>query len=262
MAATKSVLAVSDGTVLSLRLVSDALCDLQINDTLVITQASFLNRLPLDNSSVDVSIVIAESSDFPSQSLLTEMHRAVKPGGKVILVNSASPEVSTALEKRLLVAGFSDPEEVLSSESNRFSIRATKPSWNLGSSFSLKPKKSALPRVELSNESESEWESDLIDEDSLLTEEDMAKPAVVASDCGAEKTRKACKNCSCGRAEEEEKAVKLGLTAEQIANPKSACGSCGLGDAFRCAACPYKGLPPFKLGERVTLSSDFLAADI
>jgi hypothetical protein len=108
----------------------------------------------------------------------------------------------------------------------------------------------------------------------------------VADNCGVAK--KACKNCSCGRAEIEAKQEEAGLTAAQISNPKSACGSvsnsvevnffsgyyalktmfmihffepsidgfysslqCGLGDAFRCAGCPYRGMPTFKLGEKV-----------
>lgn len=116
--------------------------------------------------------------------------------------------------------------------------------------------------------------------------------AFAVGDCEVSSTRKACKNCSCGRAEAEEKVQKIGPTMDQLDNPQSACGSvcifiplpimqlsvrhyyviwaclcytivysifnnlvynfqCGLGDAFRCGSCPYKGLPPFKLGEKV-----------
>ncbi|XP_056846856.1 anamorsin homolog [Raphanus sativus] len=140
-------------------------------------------------------------------------------------------------------------------------IKAKKPSWKIGSLFDLKNSAKALLKVNLDDD------LDLIDEDSLLTEEDFKKPQLPADILhffifevsGCETTKKACKNCVCGRGE---KAVKIGLTEDQIENPQSSCGSCGLGDAFRCGTCPHKGLPPFKLDEKVTLSQNFLDADI
>jgi hypothetical protein len=95
--------------------------------------------------------------------------------------------------------------------------------------------------------------AELIDEDELLDDADMAAPAAAAADdceVGAG-GRKACKNCTCGRAEGA-MVEKVELTADMLDNPQEGgCGSCALGDAFRCATCPYLGLPAFKPGEKV-----------
>jgi anamorsin len=86
---------------------------------------------------------------------------------------------------------------------------------------------------------------DLIEEESLIQSSDYSK---LTSDCRPETNnpqetikKKACKDCTCGLAEQEEKekTEKSFLTVL----PMSSCGNCYLGDAFRCASCPYKGTP-------------------
>lgn len=113
---------------------------------------------------------------------------------------------------------------------------------------------------------------------SLLTPEDKARPECVIPDPNGKpvKRRRACKDCTCGLAEvEAEEAAQsaAGLRAvqqsfflegdddipEQVktategmegvwpqekraeAKKTSSCGSCYLGDAFRCTSCPYLG---------------------
>ncbi|KAJ0261156.1 Anamorsin [Hirschfeldia incana] len=274
-----SVLAVTDDVLLPVSSVLTIMKELakegiQHSDPIIITQASTISQIPLDASSVDLVLAVSRASDFPSDKTYLELSRVLKPGGWVFVCTNSEGEtieLQQTLQRRVTLAGFLEPQSLalnsikLPNLTLSVGIKAKKPTWKIGSSFSLKkPATKTLPKINLDDD------LDLIDEDSLLTEEDLKKPELpVASGC--ETTKKACANCVCGRAEREDTAVKLELTDDQIQNPQSSCGSCGLGDAFRCGSCPYKGRPPFKLneplpdfkeGEKVTLSKNFLDADI
>ncbi|CAI0415570.1 unnamed protein product [Linum tenue] len=246
--ATQGVaLVISDEQVVQMTTINDALrelgkealqCDVQLY-----TQSSSQSKLPVESSSIEFLICISRSHAYPDGSWFDEISRALKPGGTILVykvLQAAPKETEKSLERQLLLAGFSDAKGVQQSSNaglQYVTAKAKKASWKIGTSFALKKGTKAPIKLQMDDD------SDLIDEDSLLTEEDLKKPQIP------------------GEAEEEEK-VKLGLTTEQLNNPQSSCGSCGLGDAFRCGTCPYKGLPPFKLGEKVSLSSNFLVADI
>jgi len=128
-----------------------------------------------------------------------------------------------------------------------------------------------------------------IDAEALLTPADRERPAACtpAASGSAPRRKKACKGCTCGLAEIEKaeeaeqtelaerlKVVlldadgvvevdatggvdrereRLKKAAESAKKATSSCGSCYLGDAFRCSSCPYKGLPAFKPGEKVEI---------
>lgn len=109
-------------------------------------------------------------------------------------------------------------------------IKAEIPSFNLGASVGV---------------------TDVVDEDALVEADDYKKPE---NACGPSSGKKrACKNCSCGLAELERKQEEK-IAIDTSSAKKSSCGSCGLGDAFRCPGCPYRGLPAFKPGEVVQIS--------
>uniref|UniRef100_A0A3P9M9J6 Anamorsin n=1 Tax=Oryzias latipes TaxID=8090 RepID=A0A3P9M9J6_ORYLA len=158
---------------------------------------------------------------------------------------------------------------------SRVRIKACKPNYEVGSSSQIKlsfGKKTAnsaeKPALDpntvkmwtLSANDMNDDDVDLLDSDALLDEDDLKKPdpaSLKASGCGegGAKKKKACKNCTCGLAEELEQENKGQQKADL---PKSACGSCYLGDAFRCASCPYLGMPAFKPGEKILLDTNTL----
>lgn len=107
----------------------------------------------------------------------------------------------------------------------------------------------------MSKPQEEKEEEELIDEETLLQQEDRQKPdSSSLRVCAETQKRKACANCSCGLADEIEQ-EKLTEMRQNTQNAKSSCGSCHLGDAFRCPSCPYSGLPAFRSGEQVVLDN-------
>ncbi|POW08311.1 hypothetical protein PSTT_07617, partial [Puccinia striiformis] len=120
-------------------------------------------------------------------------------------------------------------------------------------------------------------ETELIDDTSLLTEEDLKKPEniITSEDCNPKKAKKACKNCTCGLRElelsqEDDLPAHLKNPGQPTSDQDpsklivngvaktltSSCGSCYLGDAFRCSSCPYLGMPAFEPGQPVKLTAE------
>lgn len=64
---------------------------------------------------------------------------------------------------------------------------------------------------------------------------------------------KPCENCTCGKKEQYESAQ--GVAELETGQVESSCGKCYLGDAFRCASCPYLGKPAFEKGDKVVLQN-------
>eukprot|EP00929_Paragymnodinium_shiwhaense_P085453 TRINITY_DN4584_c0_g1_i5.p1 TRINITY_DN4584_c0_g1~~TRINITY_DN4584_c0_g1_i5.p1 ORF type:complete len:328 (-),score=92.20 TRINITY_DN4584_c0_g1_i5:104-1012(-) len=167
--------------------------------------------------------------------LLQQCLERLQPGGVVVaaLLGLSDGERS-ALDTAALFAGATDSRWGEASASGFVEFSCTKPAWATSSA-------AAIPGV------------DRINEDELLGE----LPAPVGkgkSDCSS--APKACANCSCGRKELEDKyGAEEAKTRLEQGKERSSCNSCYLGDAFRCESCPYRGLPAFKPGTKVELSS-------
>ena len=151
------------------------------------------------------------------------------------------------------MAGFCDLKEEAEF------VAATKPIWNTQGG-NLKERRE---KKETQKNSANPWtekasaDAEMVDEDDLLNEEAKtgAPSKIFASKSDCITKPKACENCTCGRKEEEEgaKMDKEKLKALESGNIKSNCGKCYLGDAFRCATCPYLGQPAFEPGDKVKL---------
>lgn len=192
------------------------------------------------------------------ESLFTFASNAT-PGQCVELVLNPQDSESAA-RVRLTLAGFVDIKS-----SSPTLLTARLPSYEKGASISLDAAPNTLSQSQqwAAALATSGTDVALVDEDALLEQDGIENTPVACVPEGMAK-RKPCKNCSCGLAdmldEEDKKAVEK--PAPPAPEGKSGCGSCNLGDAFRCASCPYLGLPPFKPGEKVALPTSLMTSDI
>uniref|UniRef100_A0A131XFJ7 Anamorsin homolog n=1 Tax=Hyalomma excavatum TaxID=257692 RepID=A0A131XFJ7_9ACAR len=193
----------------------------------------------------------------------------LKPNGKLLVKLSGVGLDSGKVVYNLKLSGFIDITQNVSNGES-VEITCSKPSYEIGSSSRLPFAGTATGSQEpcpdvgkiwsLSAQDMLDGDVDLVDPDNLITEEDFKKPDPGdLKACGGEKKRRACKNCTCGLAEELDREAAAKAAATQ--QPKSSCGNCYLGDAFRCASCPYRGLPAFKPGEKIVLTEEQLAVD-
>ncbi|KAF9057417.1 Fe-S cluster assembly protein DRE2 [Panaeolus papilionaceus] len=264
--------------------------DKQLLDRIV-DQATFLESSKYSSIHVTLAPSDYESIRPKLSSLLSQLLLGLSPLGTLHLLNLTA--AIQTLPSELTLAGFL----ILSTIAETGTIVAQKPSQAASTSMSLK---SAAPSMKLnrkktdSEKKQKLWaitstapSTPLIDTEELLTAEDRKRPVPTCEPVteAAPRRKKACKGCTCGLAdlEEEERknskvvvidgdqngaAVEMTqeerdrLIAAAKAAPKatSSCGSCFLGDAFRCASCPYLGLPAFKPGEKVEI--DFGMDDI
>jgi hypothetical protein len=180
-----------------------------------------------------------------SARFLALLAKVLAPGGKLVLQLPKEAKGS----KALMFGGFSDisAKAIAGSETHE-QVTGVNPDWDDGASAKIELTGAVADAWDLAAVDDSV--ADLEDDDDLLAGDGVDTAALKEQyACGpsSKGKKKACKDCSCGLAEMDE--------AEAAnAPPKSACGSCGLGDAFRCSGCPYLGTPAFKAGNAVKLS--------
>lgn len=113
-------------------------------------------------------------------------------------------------------------------------ILANKPNYEIGSAMKLNFGKPAVKAETAKVWKLDDDDEEEINEDDLLDEEDKKKPEEASLRvCGTTGKRKACKDCSCGLAEELN-AEKSGQAPVDTANAKSSCGSVSVTFGYVC----------------------------
>jgi hypothetical protein len=247
------------------------------------TDLQMLDRLSagfvfLPSNAYDCILVLTDTDGPPSEPLrllnrnvYTSLVPSMKAGAK-LWVQGGSFDISEAREA--VLAGLVEKDGVFQKlhDDERVAIPlrlgAKKVSAQAGTDTSIHDLDDVLD----------DDDDELIDEDTLLSEEDLKRPQQ-PQECQPKpgRRRRACKDCTCGlaaqlgaedkvRQTEADNALNiLKLQSDDliesdftVQGKTGSCGSCALGDAFRCTSCPFIGLPSFKPGQEVQILNDMV----
>jgi hypothetical protein len=222
----------------------------------------------------------AQDGSFGKDAAGTELREAILAGLVAEGVKMVKPDYSTSEAVPLRLLRRKDKGQAVSNAGPLVATAAIPLNGKRKSVDMTQSKPAGVGFVDFSDDfedpiitGEEDDDEELIDEDTLLTEEDLKRPVknrgcsssitlAVANKSTAEciprigKRRRACKDCTCGLAEKiaAEDAAKresadaqlktLKLGADDLAEVDftvqgkiGSCGNCSLGDAFRCDGC-------------------------
>mmetsp|Transcript_5519 Transcript_5519/g.12992 ORF Transcript_5519/g.12992 Transcript_5519/m.12992 type:complete len:245 (-) Transcript_5519:172-906(-) len=191
-------------------------------------------------SSIDQLSVVVSASDLATLYNPMELANWVplfRENASVSIKVMGDNADLTPIHTSFLLAGLSGASEQKTPVGRI--LTATRKATTVAAAAPLKPKNAVTISLD-------DGDEDMIDEDALLSDDLLAPPPAMGTEAATDDCagREPCADCSCGRADADKD-----TSAEPQQAKTSSCGKCNLGDAFRCASCPYLGKPAFKPGE-------------
>lgn len=237
-------------------------CDQTVIETKTLQLAADVTEKILHNQ-LTIVVTASELSAVYHPMELSSLMKTMSPNATVsvrILFPSGDTSASTdlqAIHTSFLLTGLIGTSERREADGSRILTARRRPKSNSAAPIKITKIKKRQTKKKTKNKVSMVTldDDDMIDEDALLADSSnlLAPPPAMSAaamknndDCSG---RAPCDNCSCGRAEMLAGKDAATKTPAKKVGGSSNCGKCGMGDAFRCASCPYLGKPAFKADE-------------